>query len=315
MAETAKIDDAAEKAYAAAAEKVEAKPEAVKPSETKQIEAKAAEAKTPDVKSAAAKVEAPAPVAAKAVEAKSAAKPAPAKKAVTKTVASKTAKAPAKTPAVKAAAKQVAEAPSKRKYVRKAAAVAKPVVTAKKVVAAKPAARKLAVETGANVTTPVTLITKLKESKMATTTRKTADNLTAQVQDTVKDVQARARTAFEKSQAMFGNAGEFTKGNLEAMVESGKILATGVQAMGKTYVAEVKSTFETVQADAKDLRAAVTSPTEFVKLQSTLIRKYFDNVVAYNSKSAEAALKLANEAFQPISNRVSLAVEKVKKAA
>jgi len=303
MAEAAKIDDAAEKAYAAAAEKVEAKPEAVKPAETKQTEAKAAEAKAPDVKSAAAKVEAPAPVVAKAVEAKSAAKPVPAKKAVTKTVASKTAKAPAK-----------------RKYVRKAVAAAKPVVAAKKAVtakkdAAKPALRKLAVKTATPVTTPTTLIAKLKESKMATTTKKTADDLTAQVQDTVKDVQARARTAFEKSQAMFGNAGEFTKGNLEAMVESGKILATGVQAMGKTYVAEVKSTFETVQADAKDLRAAVTSPTEFVKLQSTLMRKYFDNVVAYNSKSAEAALKLANEAFQPISNRVSLAVEKVKKAA
>lgn len=264
MAEAAKIDDAAEKAYAAAAEKVEAKPEAVKPAEMKLIEAKAVEAK--------------------------------------------------------AVAKQVAEAPAKRKYVRKAVAAAKPVVAAKKAVTAKkvtakPASRKLAVKTATPVTTPTTLIAKLKESKMVTTTKKTADDFTAQVQDTVKDVQARAKTAFEKSQAMFGNAGEFTKGNLEAMVESGKILATGVQAMGKTYVAEVKSTFVTVQADAKDLRAAVTSPTEFVKLQSTLMRKYFDNVVAYNSKSAEAALKLANEAFQPISNRVSLAVEKVKKAA
>ena len=315
MAEAAKIDDAAEKAYVAAAEKVEAKAEAVKP----------AEAKTPDVKSVAAKVEAPAPVAAKAVEAKAAPKPAETnqvetKKAVTKKVAPKTAKAPAKTPAVKAAAKQIAEAPAKRKYVRKAVAAAKPVVAAKKAVtakkvAAKPGLRKLAVKTAQPVAGPTTLIAKLKESKMAITTKKTADDLTAQVQDTVKDVQARARTAFEKSQAMFGNAGEFTKGNLEAMVESGKILATGVQAMGKTYVAEVKSTFESVQADAKDLRAAVTSPTEFVKLQSTLMRKYFDNVVAYNSKSAEAALKLANEAFQPISSRVSLAVEKVKKAA
>ncbi len=315
MAEAAKIDDAAEKAYVAAAEKVEAKPEAVKP----------AEAKTPDVKSAAAKVEAPAPVAAKAVEAKPAPKPAETNKAetnkaVTKKVAPKTAKAPAKTLAVKAAAKQTAEAPAKRKYVRKAVAAAKPVVAAKKAVtakkaAAKPGLRKLAVKTAQPVAVPTTLIAKLKESKMAVTTKKTADDLTAQVQDTVKDVQARARTAFEKSQAMFGNAGEFTKGNIEAMVESGKILATGVQAMGKTYVAEVKSTFESVQADAKDLRAAVTSPTEFVKLQSTLMRKYFDNVVAYNSKSAEAALKLANEAFQPISSRVSLAVEKVKKAA
>lgn len=252
------------------------------------------EAKTPEVTPAAApvatptaaKVEASAPVAAKPVE-----KPAP------------KAKAPV---AKKAPAKRAAEAPAKRKYVRKApvAAKSKPVVKA----AAKATPKKI------TTTAPLTFISKLKETKMATATQKTADDMTAKIQDTVKDVQARAKTAFEKSQAMFGDAGEFTKGNLEAMVESGKILATGVQAMGKTYVAEVKSTFETVQADVKEL-TTVKSPTDFVKLQSSMMRKYFDNVVAYNSKNAEAALKLANEAFQPISSRVSLAVEKVKKAA
>ena len=282
MAEAAKIDDVAEKAYAAAAEKVVAKPVEVKAEPVKTDAVKPVEAKAPVAASVVAKVEAP--VAAKPVAAKKVSAPKP--------------KAPA--------AKPVTDAPAKRKYVRKAVAAAKPVVAAK----AKP----VAVKTAKPLTTPSTLIAKLKETKMVTTTQKTADDFTAKVQDTVKDVQARAKTAFEKSQALFGNAGEFTKGNLEAIVESGKILATGVQAMGKTYVAEVKSTFETVQADARELRA-VKSPTDFVKLQSTLMRKYFDNVVAYNSKSAEAALKLANEAFQPISSRVSLAVEKVKKAA
>ena len=41
----------------------------------------------------------------------------------------------------------------------------------------------------------------------------------------------------------------------------------------------------------------------------------FDAAVAASSKNSEAMLKLANEAFQPISTRVSLAVEKIKKAA
>ena len=295
MAEATKIDDAAEKAYAAAAEKVVAKPEAVKPAEVKPVEAKAPEAKAPEAKAATAKVEAP--VAAKPVVAK-------------KDAAPKAAKAPkAKKAAVKAPVKADVEAPAKRKYVRKAVAVAKPVATPK----AKPVAE-IVRKSAAKITTPTTLIAKLKETKMVTTTKQTADDFTAKIQDSVKDVQARARTAFEKSQALFGDAGEFTKGNLEAIVASGKILATGVQAMGKTYVAEVKSSIETVQADAKELRT-VKSPSDFVKLQSTMMRKYFDNVVAYNSKSAEAALKLANEAFQPISSRVSLAVEKVKKAA
>jgi phasin family protein len=84
--------------------------------------------------------------------------------------------------------------------------------------------------------------------------------------------------------------------------------------MSKRYVEELKSAFEMAQADMKAL-TTVKSPSEFVELQRAQLRKYFDNAVAYNSKSAEAALKLANDAFQPISNRVSLAVEKIKLAA
>ena len=292
MAEVAKLEDAAEKSNAAAPEKVEAKPVAAKPAEAKSDGAKPVEAK-PDA--------APA-------------KPAADKSAADKPVAEKAKASVAKT----AKAKPTAAAPAKRKYVRKAplatkATPAKPVAAKVKAVAAKakPVAKAMPAKLD---TTSTNLISKLKDSKMATTTKKTAEDLSVKMQDTMKDVQARAKTAFEKSQAMFGDAGEFTKGNVEAMVESGKILASGVQAMGKTYIAEVKSTIETVQADAKELRT-VKSPADFVKMQSTLMRKYFDNVVAYNSKNAEAALKLANEAFQPISSRVSLAVEKVKQAA
>lgn len=282
MAEAAKIEDTADKA-AAVADKVEAK--------ALDSKAGAAPVVAPVAAPAVAKSDAPAPVAVK-----------PAVKSVAK------AKSPV---AKKVAAKPAAEAPAKRKYVRKAPLAAKSVAAKAKRVAVKPVAKAKPVKIA---TAPTTFISKLKETKMATATQKTADDFTAKIQDTVKDVQARAKTAFEKSQAMFGDAGEFTKGNLEAMVESSKILATGVQAMGKTYVAEVKSSLETVQADVKEL-TTVKSPADFVKMQSTLMRKYFDNVVAYNSKNAEAALKLANEAFQPISSRVSLAVEKVKKAA
>jgi len=161
--------------------------------------------------------------------------------------------------------------------------------------------------------TKTTLIQKDLKT-MATTAKKTTEDFTAKIQDAVKDAQARAKAAFEKSQASFADANDFSKGNLEAVVESGKILGSGLQEIGKSYVAEVKSTFEKLQADAKEL-TSVKSPKEFVELQGKLARKYFDSAVAYNSKSAEAALKLANDAFQPLSTRVSLAVEKVRKAA
>ncbi len=127
-------------------------------------------------------------------------------------------------------------------------------------------------------------------------------------------MQTAFKDAQEKAKAAFGDAGTFAKGNVEAIVESGKILATGLQDMTKGYVEETKTSFEAMTADVKDL-AAVKSPTEFFEKQSALMRKNFDAAVAASSKNSEAMLKLVNEAFQPISTRVSLAVEKIKTAA
>lgn len=135
----------------------------------------------------------------------------------------------------------------------------------------------------------------------------TPTEFTDKMQSAFKDAQ-------EKAKATFGDAGSFAKGNVEAMVESTKILASGLQDMTKGYVEETKTSFETMTADVKDL-AAVKSPTEFFEKQSALMRKNFDAAVAASSKNSEAMLKLINEAFQPISTRVSLAVEKIKHAA
>lgn len=142
----------------------------------------------------------------------------------------------------------------------------------------------------------------------------TTTEMTETIQTAMKDAAEKAKAALEKSQAAMGDMGTFTKGNMEAVVESSKILATGLQEMSKSYVAETKSVVETMTAEIKDL-ASVKSPTEFFEKQNAMMRKQFDAVVAASSKNSEAMLKLASEAFQPISNRVSLAVEKMKQAA
>ena len=83
---------------------------------------------------------------------------------------------------------------------------------------------------------------------------------------------------------------------------------------GKSYVEEAKSAYETLTGDLKEL-AAVKSPAELFQLQAKLARRNFDTLVAYSSKNTDAALKLANETFAPISGRISLAAEKISKAA
>jgi phasin family protein len=143
---------------------------------------------------------------------------------------------------------------------------------------------------------------------------KTTETITGKIKTVFADVQDRAKTAYEKSTAAAGEMTEFTKGNVEAMVTSGKILASGLQDMGKTYADEGKSAFETMTADAKALAAAKT-PTDFFKLQSELMRRNFDLFVAAGSKHSEEMVKLAGDAFAPISTRMSLAMEKAKLAA
>lgn len=155
---------------------------------------------------------------------------------------------------------------------------------------------------------PKSLIQQLKEKTMETT------DFTTKIKTAVGDAQTKAKEAFDKGAATFGEYNEFTKGNVEAVVESGKILATGMQSLGKTFVEDGKNAFEILTAEVKEL-AAVKSPTDFFKLQADFLRRNFDIAVSNTSKNSEAVLKLASEVAAPISGRVNLAVEKVKKAA
>ena len=84
--------------------------------------------------------------------------------------------------------------------------------------------------------------------------------------------------------------------------------------MGREAVEEGKSAFETLTADAKKM-AAIKSPTELFQLQGELARRNFDAMVAFSSKSTEKMIKLSNDAFAPISSRMSLAAEKISKVA
>ena len=154
----------------------------------------------------------------------------------------------------------------------------------------------------------------LKDSKLASAGRNRAEDFGARVQDAVKDAQDRASAALERGQTLFSEVGEFTRGNLEALAESGKIFGNGVEEIGRAYVESARTTAAAVREDVKEL-GTVKDPGEFIKLQGELVRKYFDSAIDLNAKNTEAALKLAGDAIRPLAERVSLAVEKIKQAA
>lgn len=280
--DTAKADAAAEKAYAAAA------------GDVRVTTAPAADAPKAEAPKSEAKAATPAAETSKIDRAVADVKAAPAKKAAAKTATPKKAAA-AKAPAKKTAKKAAKKAAAKKTAPKKTAPKAKP--------AAKPVA-------AASVST----VSNLKDKIMATAKKTANTDFTASVKTAAADAQTRAKAAYDKFQAYAGEMTEFTKGNVEAVVESSKILGSGVQDMARGELAVAKSAFETATADLKAM-AAVKSPTELFKLQGEIARRNFDAAVAHYSKNAEVGMKIANEAFAPLSSRMSLAAEKFSKAA
>lgn len=225
---------------------------------------------------------------------------------------------------IDAAVAKVKAAPKKaKKVVRKVKPAAPKQVAApkkaaapKKIVAkAKPAAKRAALKAAKPVTPATTTISKLKDRIMATTqTTDFAKSVTKSVKETAAQAQTRAKAAYDNLQAYTGEATEFTKGNVEALIESGKILGAGVQKIARGEVEAAKGAFETLTADLKAL-AGIKNPTDLFKLQGEIARRNFDTMVARTSKNAEVSMKLANDAFAPISSRMSLVAEKISKAA
>lgn len=134
----------------------------------------------------------------------------------------------------------------------------------------------------------------------------------------IKNAAEKAKTLFTdanvKGTQAFGDVNDFAKGNIEALVESGKIAAKGLETLGQDNAEFARKQFESATVTLKTL-SAVKSPTDFFKLQSDYMRTYFDTLVAHSSQNTEKLLKLAGEVAQPMQNRVSVAVEKVKIAA
>lgn len=209
------------------------------------------------------------------------------------------AKTPAKVSAKKAAPKNAAP---KNAAPKKTAAKTPAKAAVKAAVKKSPAAK----------TEPS--VTQLKEKIMATQASDYTSVMTDTMTDAMKEMQDRTQSAYNKSTEAMTEMTEFAKGNVEAAVESGKIFAEGVQSMGQTYADEAKSAYETVTSDLKDM-ASIKSPTELFQLQGKILRRNFDAMVATSSKNTDAAMKLANDAMAPISDRVNVAAEKLSKVA
>lgn len=146
------------------------------------------------------------------------------------------------------------------------------------------------------------------------TGKKFAEETKAKLETVYADLNEKAKVSVEKSTKAIEEFSDIAKGNVEALVESGKIAAKGFETLGQEAVDYSKKSFEKATASFKSF-STVKTPTEFFQLQSQLFSSSFDEFTKEAAKSSEALIKLAGDVASPLTARVTVVTDKVKSLA
>jgi len=131
----------------------------------------------------------------------------------------------------------------------------------------------------------------------------------APFQSLFADANQRSQDLAQRSQKVAEELADLARANVEAVVEAGRVATEGARSIGQDVVAKQRDGFEAA-ADAIRSLAEAKSPTEYLQLQGDFARASFDRAVSESSKLTESLVKLAGEAFQPLSNRASANAER-----
>jgi phasin family protein len=131
----------------------------------------------------------------------------------------------------------------------------------------------------------------------------------APFQTILTEANDRGQELVKRSQKVAEELADLARANVEAVVEAGRVATEGARTIGQDVVAKQRDGFEQA-ADAIRSLAEAKSPTEYLQLQGDFARASFDRAVAETSKLTESLVKLAGEAFQPLSNRASANAER-----
>jgi phasin family protein len=131
----------------------------------------------------------------------------------------------------------------------------------------------------------------------------------APFQSILADANERGQEFAKRSQKVAEELADLARANVEAVVEASRVAAEGARSIGQDAVSSSRDGFEQA-ADAIRSLAEAKSPTEYLQLQGDFARASFDRAVAESSRLTESLVKLAGEAFQPLSNRASANAER-----
>ena len=123
------------------------------------------------------------------------------------------------------------------------------------------------------------------------------------------DVSGRGEEFAKRSRKAAEELADIARANVDAVVESGKIATSGAQAIGQQVLAKGRDNIDQAANTVRAL-AEAKSPADVLQVQSDFFRSAFDRFVEESATLTESFVKVAGEAFEPISTRASLNVER-----
>jgi phasin family protein len=166
---------------------------------------------------------------------------------------------------------------------------------------------------------------KAKIVEVTPTVEDAAEKGTEATAATVKHSVAQAKAGFEATQATVKEGMEkamktaeefvaFSQGNVEALVKSGQIWASGMQDLSKHIATTAKASLDESIATFKAVSTAKSLKDAF-DLQTAYARSTLEKTLAESGKLTDASFKLTEQTLAPLTARVTVAVEKLAKAA
>jgi phasin family protein len=148
----------------------------------------------------------------------------------------------------------------------------------------------------------------MTEKKRTTAAGDAAKSFEQAVSLTQEQVE-KASTAFFRGFDEFATIG---KQNLDALVAANTLVAKSFEQIGKEVAVYTQSSLESAASAAKALFGAKTLK-DVIAVNNDFAKASFESFVANSTKISEIGVKAANEALQPISAQVNVAIGRLKR--
>ena len=124
------------------------------------------------------------------------------------------------------------------------------------------------------------------------------------------ETQAQTKSGMEQMMKHAEQVLAFSQGNVEAMMKSSQIWASGLQDLSRQITATAQASFQDNVSVLRSL-TAIRTLQDAVALQTTAARTAMEKAMAESTRLTETSMKLAEQASAPLTARVGAAMEMV----